>query len=134
MKPCQECPFKKDNILGRVKPGGSDVEVYLGQASGPFHLACHLDKNYAGKQTDAKTVSQCRGAAIFRSNIEVAKLMPEGLLILPEDKKEVFGSNEEMYAYYKNVPIENTKDIPKQFWNYLVRREMSDGQVKRVKV
>lgn len=128
MKPCNDCPYKRDT--GSL--GGADVEVYLGQASGPFWLPCHQDKNYAGKESDATKVTQCRGAAKFRSNIGVEEKLPDALLKVPADKETVFGSNQEMYAHYKNIDIEETSGIPEGYWQYLVTKEMNDSRLRRV--
>lgn len=131
-KTCKTCPWVK----GNQKPGligGSLPSVYIGQILGPFYLPCHSSQDYAGKQTDLtdKKTKQCAGAAIFRSNIDVAKLMPEGISILPEDKENVFASKEEFLAYYYNVPEELVKAVfTEQMYKELLLRELNDSQVK----
>jgi hypothetical protein len=135
-KPCKECPFRRDNTLPKDgKPGGSLVEVYVGQTEGPFWLPCHLDKNYDGKNSNHHKVSQCAGAAIYRSNIGVAEKMPEGVAILPEDKETVFASHQQFVAHYLNRKEEelhelfNETDIVK----ILLERELVKAEVKILK-
>lgn len=104
-KPCGGCPFKRDNTpcssdTDPSHPGGSHPFVYLGQIHGPFWLPCHQDKNYEGVGSDIAEVNQCRGAAIFRTNVGVADRMPNQLLSLPEDKDNVFANEAEFAHHY----------------------------------
>lgn len=99
-KPCMGCPFKRVNTNEKPNPGGSHPFVYLGQARGPFWLPCHQDKNYQGKGSDVATVSQCRGAAIFRSNCGKSRALPKQLLDLPRDTEMVFESESEFLKHY----------------------------------
>lgn len=99
-KPCLGCPFKRVNTNEKPNPGGSHPFVYLGQARGPFWLPCHQDKNYEGKGSNVETVSQCRGAAIFRSNCESPYHLPEQLLKLDQDKDNVFANEAEFAFHY----------------------------------
>jgi hypothetical protein len=107
-KPCDECPFKRHNKLDNSdgKPGGSDPTVYIGQAMGPFWLPCHKSPDYQGKDSDPSQVIQCAGAAVFRSNIGRADLMPQGLLRLPMNKTQVFATPEELLAHYRGVSLD----------------------------
>lgn len=101
--PCKECPFSRTVVPGTL--GGSGVEVYIGQAQGPFYLPCHAHTDYADpnwKKDDGKP--QCAGAAIYRSNIGVAKLMPKEIHILPPDKEKVFRAPEEFIMHHQQVP------------------------------
>lgn len=130
-KPCKECPFKKENILTGPNPGGAAPTVYIGQAMGPFWLPCHMDKNYKDKNTDPNEVSPCAGAAIFRSNIDVAKYMPPALYKLPEDKEDVFGSKEEFLAHYYQVSVEVIKGTVKdRDYVAMLQKELQDPRIK----
>tara|TARA_R110002020_G_scaffold470594_1_gene696625 strand:+ start:84 stop:506 length:423 start_codon:yes stop_codon:yes gene_type:complete len=104
-KPCKGCPFRRDNNLSGSTPGGSEPEVYLGQARGPFWLPCHQDKNYDGKNSNPTKVGQCAGAAIFRSNTDTNKI-PKELVYLEKDTNLVFASPGEFLAHYKQIPLE----------------------------
>jgi hypothetical protein len=110
-KPCDECPFKRNNKLDNTdgKPGGADPTVYIGQAMGPFWLPCHKAPGYQGKASDPSQVIQCAGAAVFRSNINRAHLLPDKLLKLPIDKMRVFASAEEMLAHYRGVSLDQAR-------------------------
>lgn len=99
-KACLGCPFKRVNTNEKPNPGGSHPFVYIGQTRGPFWLPCHQDKNYVGKGSNIETVSQCRGAAIFRSNCGEEYSKPKELLTLPADTKDVFASEAEFVAFY----------------------------------
>jgi hypothetical protein len=102
-KPCLGCPFRRHNTNEKPNPGGSHPMVYLGQIHGPFWLPCHQDKNYDGKGSDIETVSQCRGAAVFRSNCETINTLPKQLLSLPEDRSLVFSNESEFVQHYLEV-------------------------------
>ena len=112
-KPCKGCPFRKESTLEGENPGGSPPEVYIGQAQGPFWLPCHMDENYADKQSDPGCVNQCAGAAIFRANVKdkLRYRLPDELMFLEQDTDLVFASFEEFYAHYKNVSKQEAKDI-----------------------
>lgn len=96
-RPCKSCPFLAKENPTKEDLGGASVETYIGQARGPFWLPCHSDKNYAGKQSNPDLVTQCRGAAIFRANIGVAKQLPEPLLRLNSDLKDLDFKNNKVY-------------------------------------
>lgn len=103
-KACLGCPFKRVNTNEKPNPGGSHPFVYLGQARGPFWLPCHQDKNYVGKGSNPETVTQCRGAAIFRANCEDGYKRPDQLLVREKDKEAVFESEAEFAGHYLDVP------------------------------
>jgi hypothetical protein len=108
MKPCRECPFRRDSAPGRL--GGSPAEVFIGQAHGEFWLPCHLHsafddpnwKNDLSKQ-------QCVGAATYRANM---CKVPRGkhLLTAAPDRKEVFALPAEFLAHHKRISLEQAGD------------------------
>ena len=107
--PCKECPFAR-----AVKPGalgGSPTSVYVGQVVGPFWLPCYSSANYCGKMSDVNAVSECHGAAIFRTNIGMAKSMPSGILTLPRNDQLVFGSVAEFYAHHEKITAKEADAI-----------------------
>ncbi len=110
-KPCMGCPFKRINTNEKPNPGGSHPFVYLGQTRGPFWLPCHQDKNYQGKGSNTETVSQCRGAAIFRANCDTPYGLPEPLLRLEKDTESVFASEAEFAAHYLGGHKENFESM-----------------------
>jgi len=110
-KPCMGCPFKRVNTNEKPNPGGSHPFVYIGQARGPFWLPCHQDKNYVGKGSDPKTVTQCRGAAIFRANCEDGYKRPGQLLVREKDKENVFASEAEFASHYLDVPLNQMERV-----------------------
>ena len=129
--PCSKCPFNKKIKQQKGKVGGRLPEVFISQASLPFLLSCHKDPNYKEKETDFKKTGDCAGASIFRSNIDVAKLMPEGISILPENKQDVFATKEEFLAYYYDVSEELVKVVfTEEKYKELQRKELNDAQVK----
>lgn len=102
-KCCGKCPFKKGLPATDETLGYSDPLVYIGQTRGPFWLPCHADKNYNGKGSNPETVSQCRGAAIFRSNCKTPYELPKELLSLEEDTKTVFANEREFLEHYSDL-------------------------------
>ncbi|MFT5875743.1 MAG: hypothetical protein ACI8WT_004739 [Clostridium sp.] len=115
-KACMACPFRRVNTNEKPNPGGSHPFVYIGQAMGPFWLPCHQDKSYSGKNSNISEVDQCRGAAIFRSNCNTGIQRPKELLVLPEDKENVFASEKEFLNHYL--------DLSEKESEYLSRPEM----------
>lgn len=109
-KACNGCPFKRVNTNEKPSPGGSHPFVYLGQTRGPFWLACHKDKNYTGKGSDPATVTQCRGAAIFRANCDVPYELPDKLLSLEKDTEDVFASESEFLQHYLGIDEKTAKE------------------------
>lgn len=105
-KACGGCPFKRINSNEKPNPGGSHPFVYIGQTLGPFWLPCHKDKNYVGAGSNPTLVTQCRGAAIFRSNCGVSEKMPDKLIKLEKDTEDVFASPAEFVSHYSGHPID----------------------------
>lgn len=111
-KPCKECPFKRrEPEEARKYMGGSPVEVYIGQALGPFWLPCHMDKGYQGKQSNPEEVIQCAGAAIFRANCGISEMLPESLLRLPSDYIEVYESPLSFISSVNSKPPYRISDL-----------------------
>ena len=108
-KACGACPFKRNSFSEKPSPGGSHPFVYLGQIRGPFWLPCHKDKDYTGKGSDPAVVSQCRGAAIFRSNLDTPYKLPEQLLSLEKDTGDVFSNESEFLQHYLDIDEETAK-------------------------
>lgn len=101
--PCKECAFRRDITPGAL--GGSPVETYIGQAFGPFQIPCHKACNFSDpncKQASMQ-VQQCAGVAVFRSNLGIAHIMPDGLHSLPADKVTVFSDPAEFIAHHLQI-------------------------------
>jgi hypothetical protein len=101
--PCGSCPFTRASKPGEL--GGSPVDIYIGQAYGPFVLPCHCacnfdDPNWKDKSLDTP---QCAGAAIFRANIGVAPNLPDAIHALPADRERVFSNEEELVAHHVGI-------------------------------
>ena len=130
-KPCVSCPFRRVNDLGTDKPGGSEPEVYLGQARGPFWLPCHKDGEYQDKNSDPGKVQQCAGAAIFRANTKRADLLPDQLLKLEVDHEEVFATEAEFYAHYSGASVEACEEfMTEDLLDTLLQIEFGKQEVK----
>lgn len=108
-KPCKGCPFSRNTEPGSL--GGSAPEVYIGQSEGPFWLPCHNSKGYRGNSTNYGEVTQCAGAAIYRSKIGVADKMPAALLTLDADNDEVFNSHAEFLAHHSGLTLEEAEEL-----------------------
>jgi hypothetical protein len=107
-KPCAECPFGKKTPPGTT--GGAHPAVYVGQAWGPFLLACHLSPGYWDNRRDTGH-AQCAGAAIFRANVGRAELMPAPLLRCPPDAESGFATPGELLAHHLDIPLEEAEKI-----------------------
>jgi hypothetical protein len=107
---CPKCPFNRDTEPGYL--GGSGPEVYIGQIGGPFYLPCHEhydfenDPNWRQKACDGP---QCAGAAIFRTHVGVAPLMPPGIATLPANHAKVFSSFAEFLAHHGKMSVGNAE-------------------------
>jgi hypothetical protein len=123
--PCKNCPFSPNTAPGYL--GGSQPEVYIGQAFGPFRLPCHL--HYRSDAPDWKEqtmeVSQCAGAAIFRANVGVTAYLPDELHKLPPSG-DAFKSAIHFLAHHRGISLEEAqaalRDTPP---HELLRRELS---------
>lgn len=134
-KACLGCPFRRINTNEKPNPGGSHPFVYLGQARGPFWLPCHNDKNYDGKQSSPDKVTQCRGAAIFRSNCDSGIRLPKQLLSLEKDTNEVFANEAEFTAHYLDISVEAAaKHTTESNLNCFMENEMNSGAIRKHKV
>jgi len=132
-KACKQCPFNKKAGLTADDLGGSSPFVYIGQSHGPFWLPCHMDRKYTGSVQNAHEVGQCAGAAIYRSNIGRAELMPKGIMILPEDKENVFEDHAEFLSHYSGNDKGSCERLLEQFTpEGFMESEMRKSAVKRV--
>jgi hypothetical protein len=132
-KPCKECPFNKNNVLGPTPAalGNSLPEVYIGQSEGPFWLPCHMEKGYRGKETGFHDVGQCRGAAVYRANLGISEKMPKQILKLDKNKEDVFSGHVEFLMFYRKWTKEQAEEYLKVFPpNFHLFKEMCDRQVK----
>jgi len=130
-KPCGECPFTRVNGLSKPYPGNNKPEVYLGQARGPFWLPCHCDKNYAEKESNPATVTECAGASIFRANTGPRYKLPAELLALEADHDLVFSNEAQFFAHYYGITEEHAQSLlTEQTLDQLMKKEMSDINLK----
>jgi hypothetical protein len=113
-KPCSGCPFSRAG-KPREDDGGdaTDPMRLAAQAQGPFILPCHQDPNYATfvKRGRSSELRQCAGAAIYRSNLGIAKKFPAVFHILPQDTSAVFASPPELIAHYNNITLAEAEKI-----------------------
>lgn len=125
--PCSECPFARTIKPGEL--GGSPPETYVGQAVLPFFLPCHCSQNYAGKETRFSDVTQCAGAAIFRTNMGI--ITPPPLLSLPRDTERVFSTLADFYSHHKQISrIDAAITLRPEVVRQLAEREMNDARVR----
>lgn len=130
MNPCKECPWSRKTRPGAL--GGSPAEVYVGQVVLPFWLPCHSSANYRGKASDVNEVTQCVGAATFRTHLGLTHpQIPDALMLLPANHERVFSNLAEFYAHHKKISLAQAHEIltPAMVMG-LVRREMSDPKVR----
>lgn len=107
--PCKDCPFSRTVTPGAL--GGSTCETFIGQAFGPFLLPCHKTHTRNMYDSDqefraqALHKSQCAGAAIFRANMGLSGIMPEGIHKLPANTDTVFANPVEFYVHHKRTSV-----------------------------
>ncbi len=108
-KPCDSCPFARATDIAKIggpgRVGGSGPERYLGQAYGPFFLACHTAKGYSATNPTMDQVP-CAGAAIFRANTGRDKVQPKDMPCADADRDLVFATPAELYACHMKVDSE----------------------------
>lgn len=132
--PCAACPFSRKVEPGAL--GGSSPLTYIGQAVGPFMLPCHktcdLDDPDWKKNFEHST-SQCAGAAIYRANTGVDKLLPAELLHLPADTEQVFASHAEFLAHHLLGTLEGAEEFLKTVTpTMLLRMELTRTEVRLI--
>lgn len=94
-KPCNDCPWRRVAVRGWLGP--YSAEEWLDAAHGEAPIACHETIPTGGGWGD-KT-RQCRGAAIFRENVQKQPRNPT-IATGPEDKVTVFASNAEFLEHH----------------------------------
>lgn len=123
-KPCQKCPFARQSTPGAM--GGSDPMVFIGQAYGPYRLNCHMAEGY--EQDPDCMSAQCAGAAIFRANVDRAKLMPAVLLALPKDTETVFADAAELLAHHSRRSL----PMARAFLDIVTPEELMRAELRKV--
>lgn len=138
-KPCAECPFARKTPNDKVYVEGTDKYVNpfraLAQATGPFLLPCHDDPEYlgGGRTENLETIAQCAGAAIYRSNIEIAWKFPAAFHILPEDKEVVFTSPAELVAKFKGISLEEAERLMREIpLDAILAKELADARARYI--
>lgn len=86
-KPCHDCPWRRKAVKGWL--GGVTVNDWLLDAHGEAKIDCHT-----------KLGPQCAGAAIYRANV-LKSPRDKTLLVLPEDKENVFASSKEFDDHHR---------------------------------
>lgn len=126
--PCHDCPFAKHTPAGAL--GGGSLETYLGQIVGPFFLPCHNSPGY--NQFDVNLNNrQCAGAAVFRSNLGVDRLMPGSLLHLPAGDLVVFPGLLEFVVHHGRMSSKEAKQwLQRNPWGKLLRQELAKQEAK----
>lgn len=120
MKPCPDCPFSRNVTPGAL--GGSSPTVYLGQAIGPYVIPCHKHIKYEHDNWREKCFDtpSCIGAAIYRSNINMATQLPDKLLRVPANHELVFSNGTEFLAHHGRCTIEEASQFllcyPDTYW------------------
>ncbi len=124
--PCADCPFRRTVEKGAL--GGSPVQTYVGQSAIPMmQIPCHScidydDPNWKAKASVPGGVSQCAGAAIFRSNIGMESVN-DRIVSLPKDTDNVFASYNEFVAHHSDLDVADV-NITQDMIDHCVQREL----------
>lgn len=104
-QPCKGCPWMRTTKPGAL--GGSDPEVYIGQAQGPFVLPCHNACDFDDPEWREKSINtpQCAGAAMYRRSMGISDYLPPTLHSLePGDYADRLLSDPlEFYMHHKQI-------------------------------
>ena len=111
---CASCPWRRDSEPGAI--GSKEpASTFIGQAHGPFLLPCHEAYEAAmgrqGWRKEADNSVQCCGAATFRANVGVDKLMPNGIHKVQADKENVFATAAEFLAHHEGKDVELCESV-----------------------
>lgn len=94
-KPCVDCPFGRIALRGWIP---ETPEEWLLKAHGDGILECHTTKQANNESW------QCAGGAVFRANVCKSPRDREAL-VLPQNKKLVFASNQEFFDHHTKRPF-----------------------------
>lgn len=113
---------------------GDNGERFIGQASGPFTLPCHMHKDFQDLLTEPKTCIGCAGAAIYRSNCGYP-CMGESVHRLPKNHDLVFSNPEQLLAHHRGVTLDDAKKMlenhPVSYW---LASELSKAKIVRIPI
>ena len=104
-KPCGTCPFRIDTEPTE-KPGGSPLEVYVGQTFLPFQIPCHecIDYDEEDWKENTDDLPQCVGHAMLRKNERLDEIMPQSLVIVDPDDN-AFESIQHWWAHHRKISL-----------------------------
>lgn len=131
--PCEGCPFSKRTEPGQL--GGSTTDVFIGHIVADMWLPCHSDPDYKGEESSGLQVSQCAGAAIFRSNIEISECETSNLLLPADDGEKVFATVAKFYHHHDCLEWDEAEDKSDfDRLNNLGKQALRTGRVDRKSV
>ncbi len=111
-KPCQkmcpQCPFARSTPKTYLDTMGDNSERFTGQALGPFTLPCHMTRKFKEWRADPLNQTPCVGAATYRTNCSYNHLRGR-LPMYPENKVDVFGSEDELLAHHRGISLEEAR-------------------------
>ena len=100
-KPCDDCPWRRIATRGWLGP--MDAHEWIEAAHGESAIACHKTIRRTNDEGvgdwDNPEMRQCRGMSIFRENVFKVPRHPD-LEPGPEDRVNVFATNEEFVDYH----------------------------------
>lgn len=130
-KVCAECPWSRQSKPGHL--GGSEPEVYIGQATGAFFLPCHLTYSADSEniRDNLDCTGGCAGAAIYRANVGIDHRLPDEIHKLPADHGPVFSSPVEFLAHHKGISLGQAfNQLINQGPNDLLKIEMDKVEMR----
>lgn len=100
-QPCSDCPWRRCSAPGWLGP--HDAQTWLDAVRGEEPIACHQTIVVAEGETGNWThpsIRQCRGAAIFRTNIGK---MPRAHDVArgPADREAIFATTFEFLEHHE---------------------------------
>jgi hypothetical protein len=89
VRPCNECPWRRESAPGWLGPFDADEWIMLGHSDEP--IACHETIGEDEDWSDPK-IRQCAGAAQYRRNVAKRPHDPDVAVASSRDDVTVFGS------------------------------------------
>lgn len=105
-EPCNDCPWRRNAKPGWLGPYDADQWLEIAHSDSP--IACHQTLPEGGGW--GESTQQCKGAAIFRTNVGKSPRNPS-IETGPPDAERVFQTNDEFKDYHEGSTMAERRVI-----------------------